>query len=230
MTPLPLSAALRALPHFRLLDAGQLDAIARHARSRTFSAGDALFFERDPASAFFAVQSGGAKLFRLKPDGREQVIHVLGPGQTFAEAAVLSFGFYPVNGVATETPTDLLEISGEPIKQLMRDDERLAASMVGSLSMRLLELVERVEELSSASASVRLARFLTKLPGAGPPTRPTVELPVAKKDLAARLGIAPETLSRVLRKWEDQGLIDSSQRTLVLLNPGKLLALADGEE
>ena len=100
---------------------------------------------------------------------------------------MLSFGFYPVNGVATETPTDLLEISGEPIKQLMRDDERLAASMVGSLSMRLLELVERVEELSSASASVRLARFLTKLPGAGPPTRPTVELPVAKKDLAARL-------------------------------------------
>jgi CRP-like cAMP-binding protein len=170
------------------------------------------------------------KLFRLRPDGREQVINVLGPGMTFAEAAALSLDFYPVNGVATETPTELLEIPGEPIKKLMREDERLAAAMVGSLSMKLLELVERVEELSSASAAGRMARFLMKLPGTGPATRPTVELPAQKKDLAARLGIAPETLSRVLRKWEDQGLIGPSQRTLTILNPGRLLAIADGEE
>ena len=55
----------------------------------------------------------------------------------------------------------------------------------------------------------------------GPATRPLVELPVAKKDLAARLAIAPETLSRVLRKWEQAGLVDAAQRTLALLDPGE---------
>src|SRR5262245_3467864 len=146
---------LRQMPHFRLLDAASLAAIARHSRLRRFEAGNALFFEREPAKAFFVVRTGGAKLYRLKPDGREQVIHVLGPGQSFAEAAVLNFDFYPVNGMATESPTELLEISADPLKKLLREDQKLAAAMVGSLSMRLLELVERVEELSSASAAVR---------------------------------------------------------------------------
>jgi len=56
-----------------------------------------------------------------------------------------------------------------------------------------------------------------------------VELPVAKKDLAAHLAIAPETLSRVLRRWEQDGLVDTAQRTLALLDPAKLLAIADGD-
>jgi CRP/FNR family transcriptional regulator, dissimilatory nitrate respiration regulator len=224
-----LARALKSLPHFRLLDAAALEKIAALAKARRCEAMEALFFERDPARAFFAVQSGGVKLYKLRPDGREQVIHSLGPGATFAEAAVLNLGFYPVNAVTTESPTELIEIAGDPFKELIRDDDRIAKAMVGSLSMRLLELVERVEELASASAAVRLARYLLKLPATGPATRPLVELPVAKKDLAARLAIAPETLSRVLRKWEQAGLVDAAQRTLALLDPARLLAIADGE-
>jgi CRP-like cAMP-binding protein len=224
-----LARELKRLPHFRLLDEKRLAALAAHVRIRTFQSGDALFFERDPAKAFFGLRTGGVKLFRLAPDGRERVVNVLGPGQTFAEAAVLNLGFYPVNGVVTETPTEVIEVPADPIKKMMRDEEGFAGAIVGSLSMRLLELVERVEELSSASAAVRMARYLLKLPSEGPPERPSVTLPVAKKDLAARLGIAPETLSRVLRQWEDARVVESSQRTLVLLDAARLLAIADGE-
>ena len=88
------------------------------------------------------------------------MIHSLGPGTTFAEAAVLNLGFYPVNAVTTESPTDLIEIAGDPFKELIRDDDRIAKAMIGSLSMRLLELVERVDELASASAA-RAARPLS---------------------------------------------------------------------
>jgi CRP/FNR family transcriptional regulator, dissimilatory nitrate respiration regulator len=224
-----LARVLKSLPHFRLLDSAALARIAGLAKTRRCEAMEALFFERDPARAFFAVQTGAVKLYKLRPDGREQVIHSLEPGATFAEAAVLNLGFYPVNAVTTESPTDLIEFPGDAFKELIRDDDRIAKAMIGSLSMRLLELVERVEELASASAAVRLARYLLKLPVTGPATRPLVELPVAKKDLAARLAIAPETLSRVLRKWEQSGLVDSAQRTLALLDPAKLLAIADGE-
>jgi CRP-like cAMP-binding protein len=225
-----LASSLKKLPHFRLLEAAALGQIAEKASLRRYQAAEAIFFERDPAVAFYAVVAGSVKLYRLRPDGREQVIHALGPGATFAEAAVLNIGVYPVHAVATETPTELIQIPGDPVKKLIREDERVATAMVGSLSMRLLELVERVDELASASAAGRVARYLLKLPSTGPVTKPTVELPVAKKDLAARLAIAPETLSRVLRKWEQTGLVDGAQRTLVLLDPARLLAIADGED
>jgi CRP/FNR family transcriptional regulator len=222
--------ALKALPHFRLLDAAALEKLAATARVRTLQAGEAVFFERDAADAFFAVRSGGIKLYRLRPDGREQVIHTLGPGASFAEAAVFNLDFYPVNAVATETPTELIAVPKDPLQKMLREDDRIARSIIASMSMRMLELVERVEELASASAAARLARYLLRLPPTGPATRPTVELPVAKKDLAAWLAIAPETLSRVLRKWEQAGLVDSASRTIALLDPGRLLAIADGED
>lgn len=224
-----LAATLKRLPHFRLIDSRRLEKIAAHARTRSCKSGDPIFFEREPAKAFFVVIRGGVKLYRLSPDGRERVVHVLGPGHAFAEAAVLNFGFYPVNGVATETPTEILEIPAEPIQKMMHEEEGFAGAMVGSLCMRLLELVERVEELSSASAAARLARHLIKLPATGTPAQPVVMLPIAKKDLAAQLGIAPETLSRVLRQWEDLHLIESNQRTIVLREPGRLLEIAEGE-
>jgi CRP-like cAMP-binding protein len=224
-----LARALKSLPHFRLVDSAALERIAGFAKRRRHEAPESLFFEREPAHAFFAIESGGVRLYRLRQDGREHVIHSLGPGTTFAEAAVLNLGFYPVNAVTTESPTELIEIAGDPFKEMIKADPDVAKSMIGSLSMRLLELVERVEELASASAGVRLARYLLKLPCTGPSTRPLVELPVAKKDLAARLAIAPETLSRVLRKWEQDGLVDTAQRTLALLDPAKLIAIADGD-
>ena len=132
-----------------------------------------MFFERDPAVAFYAVVTGAVKLFRLRPDGREQVIHALGPGTTFAEAAVLNLGVYPVHAVATETPTELIIIPGEPVKKLIREDERVATAMIGSLSMRLLELVERTEELASASA----AEWEARLNQAGVPAGRVLSVP-----------------------------------------------------
>jgi CRP/FNR family transcriptional regulator len=221
--------ALKAVPHFRLLDGASLQKLAAAVRFRKLESGEAVFFERDPADAFFAVRTGGVKLYRLRPDGREQIIHTLAAGATFAEAAVFNLDFYPVNAVATETPTELIAIPKAPLQQMLREDDRIAGAIIASMSMRMLELVERVEELASASAAARLARYLLRLPSTGPATRPTVELPVAKKDLAARLAIAPETLSRVLRKWEQAGIVDSASRTIALLDPGKLLAIADGE-
>ena len=230
MKPEDLSRALKCLPHFRLLDPASIERIATRSAVRTYQATEAVFFERDPAHAFYAIQSGEVKLYRLRPDGREQVINSLGPGASFAEAAVLNLGFYPVNAVATESPTALIEISGDLVKEMIHEDGSLASSMIASLSMRLMDLVERVNDLASASAAARLARYLLRLPVTGPATKPMVELPVAKKDLAAHLAIAPETLSRVIRKWEQGGLVDSAHRTIVLLDPGKLLQVADGDD
>ncbi len=218
---------LAALPLFAQLDRGILARIADGSRLRSYAAGELIVREREACRGFFAVHSGGVRVYRLTPDGREQVLHRLRGGQTFAEAALLTMGFYPANAVATETPTEVVEIGGETFMRVFESDPRIAKTMVSSLAMWLLRLVGRVEELSVSSAGARLARYLLDLPSTAADGKAVIELPLAKKDLAAYLGITPETLSRLLRKWQDRELIESGGREITVLDTETLLAIAD---
>jgi CRP/FNR family transcriptional regulator len=222
-----LHEALRALPHFRMLPADLVARIAAGARRRTLRAGESVFAAGEPCRAFFAIEQGGVRLFRAAPDGREQVVHNLRAEASFAEAALLSLGHYPVSAVATEDPTVLIEVGAQPFLQLFREDPRLATGMVASLSMRLVDLVERVEDLAQVQAGTRLARWLVRHPATAG-AAPELDLSLAKKDLAGHLAMTPETLSRLLRRWQDAGWIEVERNHLRLLRPDALLALAQG--
>ena len=223
-----IDLALRALPHFKAVPPDLLAQIASMSRVLHPAPGEILFREGEPCRTFYAIQSGAVKLYRAQADGREQVVHHLHAGTTFAEAALLSLGRFPVNAVVTEKATELLEIGGERFLELLRSDTRLAPAVIGSLCMRLVSLVERVEELSLVQAGARLARWLLRQRTQGT-EEPAVELSLAKKDLAAHLAMTPETLSRLLGRWQDEGLILNERTRVVLRDAGALLALADGE-
>jgi len=221
---------LRGLPHFRSLPEASLAAVARLARLRTCRAGEALFAEGEPARAFYFVRSGAVKLYRLGREGREQVLHHLGPGRSFAEAAVLSMPAYPAHAVALETPTELVEVAGAPFRERLAGDGELAVAMVASLSMWLAGLADRVEELSLTSASARLAHHLLRRPARREGEGLAIPLEMAKKELAQHLAMTPETLSRVLRRWQDAGIARSQGTRLLVLDEQRLDALAEGRE
>ena len=225
-----IAAELRFLPHFRALPADLLQALATGARRRTLAAGEVVFSEGEPARAFYVVRQGTVKVYRISADGREQVLHHLGEGRTFAEAAVLTMPVYPAHAVAVTGGTELIEIGAERFLALFRTDPRLAAAMVSSLSMWLISLTERVEELAVASATARLAHYLLRLPSKLAQGPLVLELPFAKKDLAAHLAITPETLSRLLRRWQDAGLLRTEGRRFEILDERLLVAIADRDE
>jgi len=220
--------ALRALPHFKAVPPDLLAKVGSMSRVLRPAVGEILFREGDPCRKFYAIQSGAVRLYRAQADGREQVVHNLHAGASFAEAALLSLGRFPVNAVVTEPSTVLLEIGGEPFLELFRSDARLAPAMLGSLCIRLVTLVERVEELSLVQAGSRLARWFLRQPAHGTEEQ-AVELSLAKKDLAAHLAMTPETLSRLLGRWQDEGWIRNERTRVVLRDAAALLALADGE-
>jgi CRP/FNR family transcriptional regulator len=220
---------LSALPHFQMLEPDLLERLAALSRARTLRAGEILFHAGDACHGFFAIRSGGVKLYRSTPDGREQVVHNFRSGHTFAEAALLNMGRYPVSAVATESPTELVEVVGEPFLRLLREDPRLAPAVVGSLCMRLAGLVERVEELSLIHAGSRLARWLLRQPSKAVGRGFRIELILPKKDLAAHLSMTAETLSRLLRRWQEEGLVESERTSLTILEPARLTAVGDGD-
>ena len=230
MSSATIAADLRFLPHFRGLPDDLLQALAQGSRRRTFAAGEPVFHEGEPARAFYLVRAGTVKVYRLSADGREQVLHHLGEGRTFAEAAVLTMPAYPAHAVAVADGTELIEIGAERFLALFRNDPRLAAVMVSALSMWLIGLTERVEELSVASATARLAHYLLRLPSKPEGKGLALELPFAKKDLAAHLAITPETLSRLLRRWQDAGLLRNDGRRFEILDERLLVAIADRDE
>ena len=227
MTNSELERALRTLPHFKSLPTDLLTQVAALTKRSRREIGELIFGEGESCRAFYAIESGGVKLYRASADGHEQVVHNLHSGATFAEAALLSFGRFPVNAVVSESPTILLEIGGAEFLRLFREDGRLSSAMVASLSMKLISLVERIEELSLVQAGSRLARWLLRQPATGT-KRPSIDLILAKKDLAAHLAMTPETLSRLLSRWQVDGWIESGRSHVVILQPERLLELADG--
>lgn len=219
--------ALGGFPLFEGLPSPTLARIAAATREETYESGAAVIRQGDPCRAFFCVVEGAVRLFRLRPDGKEHALHRVGAGATFAEAAALTMTKYPASAAAAATPTVLLAVAREPFLRLFDGDPSVGRRMVASLSARLVHLVGRVEELSALSAGARLARALLDLPSKAGGSSLRVELPLAKKDLAAHLGITPETLSRLLRKWQDRGVLAIDGSSVEILDASRLMALSE---
>ncbi|MCC7012936.1 MAG: Crp/Fnr family transcriptional regulator [Planctomycetes bacterium] len=217
---------LTRLPHFRPLSRKLVERIAQATTVRDLDIDQALISEGQPANSFFAVVSGRIRVYRIAADGHEQVLHHVHDGQSFAEPALLSMGRYPAHARAV-VASKVLEIGGQAFVSLVHGEPGVATAMIGSLCMWLVRMAERVEELSIASAPARLAHYLLALPASPGAEHLEVDLPMTKKDLAAHLAITPETLSRLLRRWQDAGVIENRQRSIVVLDSRVLVGIAD---
>src|SRR2546427_12575866 len=92
-----LEAVLRKAPLFASLTEKELQALALRATRRQFQRGELLFGEGDPCTGLFVVTSGKVRIFKLSPSGREQVLAVEGPGNSFAELPVFDGGEFPAS-------------------------------------------------------------------------------------------------------------------------------------
>ncbi len=217
---------IRQLPHFSGLAESTLRRLADASRILRPATGSLIIHEGEPCRAFFAVRQGAVRVFRVTPDGRMQILHRLGPGRSFAEAAVLNMSSYPASAEAIEDGTEVVEIGAATFLALFDTDRSMARIMLTSLCCWLRDLVSRVEELSVLSAGARLARHLLDLPARETDEGLEIVFPTSKKEIAERLGITPETLSRQLRRWQDREVIISKRDRVVLLKPDTLLTIA----
>jgi CRP/FNR family transcriptional regulator, dissimilatory nitrate respiration regulator len=217
---------LDRVPVFHGLPRSQLQALAGIAVPLAYQPGDTIFMEGDPAEGFFLILSGQVKVYKLSLDGKEQVLHFVGPDEIFAEVPVFSSGDYPAHaGALRETRT--LFFPRLAMRRLLANDPTLAMNMLADLSRRLRQLTKLVENLSLKESPARLAAYLlhmsTELRQAD-----EVELDVSKGQLATLLGTTPETLSRTLKKLSENGIIEVQTRTIRLLDKAALERMADG--
>ncbi len=234
--PLPSSAsapvasavqALASVQHLASLPAHVQRAVAGVATPRHFDTGQVIYLEGEPATALFVLEAGWVKATRLSPEGREQAMLFLKPGEVFGDVAVLTGRPYPGTVMALE-PVDVWVIEGSAILELIARHPELALAVIRRLGERVLYYVGLVEDLALRCVEARLAHTLLKHAEDADgrlivPRRPWTTF----DEMAIRLGTVRDVLSRALHTLEDEGFVRVERHEIVILNVAGLAARGD---
>lgn len=193
-----------------------LDEIEKLAIRKEYKRGDSIFFEGDPGIGFYMVATGKVKIFKMSFTGKEQILHIFGPGEPFGEVPVFHDQPFPANATALEK-TSLLFFPRKDFVERIHSMPSLVMSMLAVLSMRLRTFATQIENLSLKEVPERLAGYLLYLAEEQGNTE-KVELQISKGQLASLLGTIPETLSRIFAKMSAEGLIRVEGKNISLLD------------
>jgi len=201
-----IAATLRSCQLFSGLPAAELEVIAAFSLLRVIPKDGYLFREGDPAEGFYVAQKGAINVHRVSPAGKEQVIYVFRPGESFAEAALATPQGYPANARAVESSAVVL-VPKAPFLALLGRRPDLALRMLGSMSQHLRVLVGLVEDMTLKDVETRFLHWLLQRCPRGSAGAAVVELGTTKRVLAAELGTSSETLSRTFARLRGDGLL-----------------------
>ena len=222
-----LPRALVESPLLHGLSEAHRKAVLEAGLERRIARGEQLFHEGARAEGLWLLGEGLLKLVRHGPDGRELLLHLVRPGQTFAEAALFGRQTYPATAVALERsrawcwPTPKL-------LALLRASPELGLGVLVSLSAWARRLADKLELLTQRRVEERLAIYLAGRCGGRPLPGCEVRLEEPRHLIAAQLGTAPEVLSRTFRRLQDEGVLDVRGDLVRVMDPARLAALAGG--
>jgi CRP-like cAMP-binding protein len=226
--PEPVGTAAQALARGTLLQGlppAALDELCEGAALQRLADGATAFHEGDAAVHCLLVVAGAMDVLRFGEDGEERVFHRFGPDQLVAEAAMfMAHGRYPMTARAAGA-TRVWRLRRAAVRAACERHPALAMRLLESLSERLYRRINEVEWLTASTAQQRLAVHLL---GLMQRQGPCVELPTSQRQLATRLGVRAETLSRLLADWQARGWVSGERRswTLRQLQPLRRMAQA----
>jgi len=200
-----------------------LERLAAVGKLRVHEKGEVLFSDGEKALGFYVVGAGKVKIYKLSPEGKERILHIVQPGGTFAEAAIFGNGLYPAYAEPLEK-AQLVFFPKNDFLALLQAHSQIAINMIGGLSRFLRQFATQIEELTFKDVPARLARYLLETAG---DEEESVELPISKTQLASNLGTVSETLSRTFRKLADEAVIEVRGKVIAILDRDRLEDLAE---
>ncbi len=171
------------------------------------------------------MQTGKIKVFKLSFEGKEQILHIYGPGHTFGEVPVFEGKSFPASSMALEA-SGILFLPRNRFVELITQAPALAMNMLADLSKRLRAFTVQIENLSLKEVPARLAAYILTL-SREQNNQTRVTLPISKAQLSNLIGTTPETISRVLKKMSDLDLIRVRAKEILLKDLEGLSDLAE---
>lgn len=206
--------AIRRCLLFKGLTDEQLQEITRICFEKSFGRGETIFFEGDDGDGLYVIAAGKVKVYKMSPEGKEQILHIFGPGEMFGEVPVFHGRPFPATS-ETLVVSKLLFFPRKELIDLLNRNPAIAMNMLAFLSMMLRRFTSQIESLSLKEVPGRLADYLLfLLEEQGRDNYVTLE--ISKGQLASLLGTIPETLSRIFAKMTEEGLIEVDGRTIYI--------------
>jgi len=174
------------------------------AKKLVLETGKVVFKQDDPCPGMYCVGSGVVRIYRLGAGGKEHTLHMAGPGQTFAEVAVIGGFASPAYAEVAQTAECVL-LPNQAIQAFLRADHAFCLELLVGMSHWVRRLTDLLEDITLRDASGRVARHLLH---AAPDAKGTIGLAGLKKHIASHLNLTSETFSRVMRKLADADVVE----------------------
>lgn len=213
---------LKASPFFAEFSADKLEAVSQRVFEKHLARGEMALNEGDEARTLFFVAEGVVKLFKTSAEGKEQILSLILPGESFNDVAMFDRGPAPVN-VQALGPVTLYGIQRDDLNAMLKHYPELSHNIIQVLAQRIRYLISLVEDLSFRSVISRVAKIL--LENVGDVSSQGQRL--TQRDMAAMAGTAREVVSRSLKYFEDQKLIEMRRHQIAIINKKGLEQLVE---
>lgn len=222
-----VSKHVKASTLFAGLDDSEVSALMEVVSVRQVKKGQILFMDGDPAGGFYVLFEGRVRIYKANLEGKEYTIHIIKPGQLFAEVAIFEGTHFPADCMAMENSV-VGFFPKDKFLSLIERHPKISLKIIASLSRFLRDYNRMVEELALKEVSARLARYL--LEKSEGRSRKVVALNMTKTELAKSLGTISETLSRNLKKFKDIDVIEVNAQEITIKDFDRLESIAGGEK
>lgn len=221
---------LRRTVIFRALSADDRRRLASIASLRQFGKGEALFREGDAADHLVTVLTGRVKVVKTTARGTDVILEIFGPGDPVGAVAVYETRPYPASAIAME-PSSCLFVPRETFFGLLEEHPTLVRGLLVGLTRRMLELTNRLAELSGGKVEARLARFFLKLAadlGQAHPQGTFIPMTLSRQELADLMGTTIETSIRIMSRWGKDDIVLTERDGFVVRDAAMLESVALG--
>jgi CRP-like cAMP-binding protein len=222
-----VDARLRVTPVFRRLTAGDRRKIAQVARVERYEKGAVIFEQDTPSDALYTIAAGRVKIFKMLPSGKDLILEVFGVGDPLGAVAAYDGRPFPATAAALEETTCVV-ISRPIFFRLLEEHPSLVRGLLLGLTIRLVELTNRLAELSGSRIEPRFARLFLKLMaqmGREERGGSFVPLALSRQELADMTGTTIETCIRIMSRWGKQGILRTEKEGFLILDRGALEAI-----
>ncbi len=215
------SEFIKSMPYFSGLDPAGLDSIRKYISEKKAGRGEILLFEGEPADTLYFVVAGAVKVFKTSADGKEQILQIIRPGESFNDVPVFGGGENLASAEAMGAVV-LNVIKKSDLAVIIQEHPPVAMNVIQVLSQRVRHLVSLVEDLSFRHVTGRVAKILIEYAGDGVGGKPRL----TQQEMAAMIGTAREMVGRSFKNLEGEGAIRMERNRIIISNREALREIA----
>jgi len=215
---------LHNLPFFRSLTHDAIKEINNVFNDTKYHKDDTIYFSGDRSTRLCVVASGSVKLMKHNEDGKEILIDILKQGEFFGNLDPFG-GMYNEETAVAQLPSCIMKIDSENFRKILHKYPVASLQVLDIIAKRLREAQEMIRQLSTHSVENRIAYTLIKLAeklGAEKDIGLLLQIPLSRNDLASMTGTTPETASRIISKFKEEGVIQTGRKWIAIKHINKL--------